>query len=69
VPDTTVYEEVVRVPNDAASDTARRMAREEGLLVGVSSGAAVCAAAQVARRADSRGSPSWSSSRRSGSAT
>ena len=53
--DTTVYDEVVRVPNDAAFDTARRMAREEGLLVGVSSGAAVWAAAQVARRPGSRG--------------
>ena len=53
--DTTVYDEVVRVPNDAAFDTARRMAREEGLLVGISSGAAVWAAVQVARRPGSRG--------------
>jgi cysteine synthase A len=53
--DTTVYDEVVRVPNDAAFDTARRMAREEGLLVGISSGAAVWAAVQVARRPVSRG--------------
>jgi cysteine synthase A len=53
--DPTVYDEVVRVPNDAAFATARRMAREEGLLVGISSGAAVWAAVQVARREEHRG--------------
>lgn len=45
-----VIDEIVRVPNDAAFDTARRLAREEGLLVGISSGAAVWAAEQVAAR-------------------
>jgi cysteine synthase A len=53
--DTTVYDEVIRVPTDDAFDTARRMAREEGLLVGISSGAAVWAAVQVARREEHRG--------------
>ncbi|HEU5318259.1 MAG TPA: cysteine synthase A [Chloroflexota bacterium] len=53
--DTTVYDEVVRVKNDDAFATARRMPREEGLLVGISSGAAVWAAAQVARRPESAG--------------
>jgi cysteine synthase len=53
--DTAVYDEVVRVPNEAAFDTARRLAREEGLLVGISSGAAVWAAVQVARREEHRG--------------
>ena len=37
---TQVYDEIIRVPNEAALETARRMAREEGLLVGISSGAA-----------------------------
>ncbi len=48
--DTTVYDEVVQVSNDDAYDMARRMAREEGLLVGISSGAAVSAALGVAAR-------------------
>ncbi len=47
---THVYDEVFQVKNDAALDTARRMAKEEGLLVGISSGAAVWAALQVAKR-------------------
>ena len=53
VPDvlnTDIYDEVIRVKNEDAIETARRMAREEGLLVGISSGAAVWAALQVARR-------------------
>jgi cysteine synthase A len=53
--DPAVCDEVVRVANDDAFSMARRMAREEGLLVGISSGAAVCAAAQVARREEYRG--------------
>ena len=47
---TKIYDEVVRVSNDDAFDIARRLAKEEGLLVGISSGAAVWAALQVARR-------------------
>lgn len=47
---TGIYDEVVRVKNEDAFETARRMAAEEGLLVGISSGAAVWAALQVARR-------------------
>jgi len=47
---TDVYDEVVRVKNEDAFNTARRMAAEEGLLVGISSGAAMWAAVQVARR-------------------
>jgi cysteine synthase A len=53
VPDvlnTEIYDEVVRVKNDDAFDIARRMAREEGLLVGISSGAAMWAALEVGRR-------------------
>jgi cysteine synthase A len=47
-----VVDEIVRVKNEDAIETARRMAREEGLLVGISSGAAVWAALQVASRPD-----------------
>jgi cysteine synthase A len=52
---TRVYDEVIRVKNDEALDIARRMAREEGLLVGISSGAAVWAALQVASRLENAG--------------
>lgn len=52
---TTIYDEVVRVKNDDAFDIARRMATEEGLLVGISSGAAVWAALQLARRPENAG--------------
>jgi len=52
---TKVYDEIVQVPNDAALDTARRLAKEEGLLVGISSGAAVWAALQVAERPENAG--------------
>ncbi|HBV88955.1 MAG TPA: cysteine synthase A [Desulfosporosinus sp.] len=44
----TILDQVVQVSNEDAMDTARRMAREEGLLVGISSGAAISAALQVA---------------------
>ena len=47
---TQIYDEIIRVKNDDALETARRLAREEGMLVGISSGAAVWAALQVARR-------------------
>ena len=52
---TQVYDEVVRVKNQDALDTARRMATEEGLLVGISSGAAVWAGLQVAARPENKG--------------
>jgi cysteine synthase A len=52
---TKIYDEIVRVKNDDAMDLARRMAREEGLLVGISSGAAMWAALQVAGRAENKG--------------
>ena len=58
VPDvlnTKIYDEVIRVKNDDAFDIARRMAREEGVLVGISSGAATWAALQVARRPENAG--------------
>jgi len=52
---TQAYDEIVRVKNEDAFNTARQMAREEGLLVGISSGAAVWAALQVAKREEMRG--------------
>jgi len=52
---TSIYDEVVRVTNDDAMTIARRMAVEDGLLVGISSGAATWAALQVAARPENRG--------------
>lgn len=48
--DTDIYDEIVQVTDDEAYDTARRAAREEGILGGVSSGAAIFAALQVAKK-------------------
>jgi cysteine synthase A len=50
-----LVDEVIKVSNDDAGETARRLAREEGILAGISSGAATWAALQVARRPESRG--------------
>jgi cysteine synthase A len=50
-----VYDEVIRVKGEDAFATARRLAREEGLLVGISSGAATWAALQVAARQENSG--------------
>ena len=52
---TKVYDEIIRVKDDDAMETARRMAKEEGLLVGISSGAATWAAVQVANRKENAG--------------
>jgi len=52
---THVYDEVICVKNDDAFVTARRAASEEGLLVGISAGAALWAAVQVARRPENEG--------------
>ena len=52
---TAIYDEVIRVKAEDAFDTARKMATQEGLLVGISSGAATWAALQVARRPENAG--------------
>ena len=52
---TGIYDEVITVKNDDAFETARAAAREEGLLVGISSGAALWAAMQVAQRPENAG--------------
>ena len=58
VPDvlnTKIYDEIVRVKDEDAMETARALAREEGLLVGISSGAATWAALQVGKRPENKG--------------
>ena len=58
VPDilnTKIYDEIIRVSDENAMEVARRMATKEGLLVGISSGAAVWAALQVADREENAG--------------
>ena len=53
--DTDVYDEIIAVENEDAFETGRTLARKEGLLVGISSGAAVYAAAQLAKRPENKG--------------
>ncbi len=53
--DTDIYGEVIQVSNDDAMNTAKMLAREEGLLVGISAGANVYAAIQVASRPENQG--------------
>jgi cysteine synthase A len=53
--DRDIYDEVIDVNADTAVEWARRAAKEEGLLVGISSGAALAAADQVARRPENAG--------------
>ncbi|MBW1763602.1 MAG: cysteine synthase A [Deltaproteobacteria bacterium] len=53
--DTSLIDEVVTVSNDEAFETARQLAKTEGLLCGISSGAAVCAALRISRQEESRG--------------
>lgn len=58
VPDvlnTKIYDEVVQVSGDAAFEIARRVAHEEGILLGISSGAAIHAAYEVAKRPENQG--------------
>jgi cysteine synthase A len=53
--DTALIDDIVTVSNEDALETGRRMALEEGILCGISSGAAVWAAVQVARQEASAG--------------
>jgi cysteine synthase A len=50
-----IIDEVIRVSNDQAGTTARRLAREEGILAGISGGAALWAALEVAKRPENKG--------------
>ncbi len=53
--DTEVYDEIITVENEDAFETGRTLARKEGLLVGISSGAAVWAATELAKRPENKG--------------
>lgn len=58
VPDvlnTSVIDEIIKVTNEDAGEITRRLAREEGILAGISSGAAVWAAIEVAKRPENKG--------------
>lgn len=58
VPDTLntdIYDEIITVENEDAFETGRALARKEGLLVGISSGAAVWAASELAKRPENKG--------------
>ena len=53
--DTSVYDEIITVKNEEAFQTGRDFARAEGVLVGISSGAALFAAMQLANRPENEG--------------
>ena len=53
--DTTVYDEVIAVSDDDAFEYARKICKNEGLSVGISSGAALCAAIKIAKREENKG--------------
>ena len=53
--DTSIYDEIMPVTDDAAYSAGRRLGREEGVLAGISSGAALWAAVQLARRSENKG--------------
>ena len=52
---TKIYDEIIAVTNDDAYDAAREVARKEGILVGISSGAALWAATEIAKRPENEG--------------
>lgn len=52
---TSIYDEIITIENDDAFKTGRAIARSEGVLVGISSGAAVFAATQLAKRPENKG--------------
>lgn len=53
--DTKVYDEIIAVDNEDAFETGREIGRNEGILVGISSGAAVWAARELAKRPENKG--------------
>jgi cysteine synthase A len=53
--DTKIYDEVLDAPSDSAFEYSRRAAKEEGLMVGISSGAALWGASQIAKRPEFKG--------------
>jgi cysteine synthase A len=53
--DMGLIDEIIKVKNEEAKETAKRLARDEGILAGISSGAAVFAAAEIAKRPDNKG--------------
>ncbi|MBP3243157.1 MAG: cysteine synthase A [Ruminococcus sp.] len=53
--DTAIYDEIITVENEAAFETGRTIARTEGVLVGISSGAALWAAIELAKRPENKG--------------
>lgn len=53
--DTKVYDEIIPVSNDDAFDAGRKIGRKEGVLVGISSGAAAWAAIELAKRPENAG--------------
>ena len=53
--DTSVYDEIIPVADNDAFETGRLIGRKEGVLVGISSGAAVYAAIQLAKRPENKG--------------
>ncbi len=52
---TDIYDEIVKISSEAAADTARKMAKENGIFVGISSGAALKAAEIVGKRPENKG--------------
>ena len=53
--DTKIYDEIIPVPNEAAFETAQALAHTQGVLVGISSGASLWAATQLAKRPENKG--------------
>lgn len=53
--DTTVYDEIIKVSNEEAYEMGRLIGKKEGILVGISSGAALCGAIEMAKREENKG--------------
>ena len=52
---TSIYDEIIKIKNDDAFATAKELAKHEGILVGISSGAALYAALELAKRPENKG--------------